>query len=239
VVAVAAVGLLLIGAVASAALGRGVVAAAEPDDAATPSITVRGTGRVVMKPDTAMFSVGIEATAKRAGAAMDEASAKMAAIIERLRSDGVADADLTTTQISLTPTYDYGSGTTKPTLTGYSATQTLNVNARAIAEAGALIDASVDAGANQVGGIAFSVDDPADATDEARTAAVEDARRKADALARAAGVTLGTVIAISETGGEPPKPIFSERAVDSAGATPVQPGTTELSVDVEVSFAIG
>ena len=217
---------------------RNVVAAAEPD-AAEHSISVHGTGRVTMKPDTATFSVGIEATAKKAGAAMDEASTKMAAIIAALKKAGVADADLTTTQISLNPTYDYNNGNSKPILTGYSATQTLNVKARALGTAGSLIDASVDAGANNVGGISFTVDDPTEATDKARTAAVEDARRKAEALAKAAGITLGKVIRITETGGNMPPPIFYERGAADAAATPVQPGTTELSVDVQVEFAIG
>jgi len=240
ILAVAAVGLLLIGAVGSAALTRGTAAAAEPEDAPKNSITVHGTGRITMKPDTATFSIGIEATARRAGAAMDEASSKMAAIIAALTKQGVAEADLTTTQISLNATYDYNSGKSRPTLTGYSATQTLSVKARALAKAGSLIDVSVDAGANQVGGIEFSVDDPTDATDQARTAAVEDARRRAEALAKAAGVNLGAVISITENGANVPPPIPYGYARDAAAAeTPVQPGTTELTVEVDVVFAIG
>ncbi len=240
ILAVAAVGLLLIGAVGSAALSRGTAAAAAPEDAPKQSITVHGTGRITMKPDTATFSVGIEATARRAGAAMEEASSKMAAIIAALKKEGVADDDLTTTQLSLNPTYDYDSGKSSPTLTGYSATQSLSVKSRALGKAGSLIDASVDAGANQVAGIAFSVDDPTDATDKARTAAVDDARRRAEALAKAAGVNLGRVTSISETGGNVPPPIFYGRdAAAAAPETPIQPGTTELTVEVDVVFAIG
>lgn len=242
ILAIAAVSLLLIGAVGSASLMRGTAAAVTPEDAPKNTITVRGIGRVTMKPDTAVFSVGIEATAPKAGAAMDDASTQMAAIIAALKKLGIADADLTTTQISLNPTYDYKEGDSKPIPAGYSATQTLSVKARALDKAGSLIDASVDASANQVGGISFTVDDPTQATGQARTAAVEDARKRAEALAKATGVTLGAVTSITETGGNVPPPIPYARDSYAAAApeqTPVQAGTTELTVEVDVVFAIG
>ena len=192
------------------------VAAAAPSAAASPagttehSISVHGTGRITIKPDTATFSVGIDAQANKAKAAMDQASARMTAIIAALKAGGVADADRQTSQISLSPTYDYNNGN-RPVLTGYTASQTLTVKVRAINNTGDLIDAAVGAGANNVGGISFSVDDPAAAMDQARTAAVADARHRAEALAQAAGITLGAPISIVENGGTPPPPISSTR----------------------------
>jgi uncharacterized protein YggE len=242
-IGIAVIGVALVAALGVASGGRATVAAATPPDgAAEHSITVHGSGRITIKPDTATFSVGIDATANKAGAAMDQASAKMAAIIAALKAKGVADADRQTTQISLNPTYDYNNGNDRPRLTGYQASQSLSVKVRRIEDAGNLIDAAVDAGANQVGGISFTVDDPSSATDQARTAAVADARHRAEALARAAGVTLGAPINIIENGGTPPQPIYFGSALPAPAAdraTPVDPGTTELSVEVDVVFAIG
>ena len=237
---IAVIGVAFVAALSVAGGGRGTVAAAaSPAGTAEHSISVHGTGRITIKPDTATFSVGIDAQANKAKAAMDQASARMTAIIAALKAGGVADADRQTSQISLSPTYDYNNGN-RPVLTGYTANQTLTVKVRAIDKAGDLIDAAVEAGANNVGGISFSVDDPAAAMDQARTAAVADAKHRAGALAQAAGITLGAPISIVENGGTPPSPIFYAPQAAGAGdkGTPVDPGTTEVTIDVDIMFAI-
>lgn len=237
---IAVIGLAFVAALGVASGNRGTVAAATPNSATEHSITVHGSGRITMKPDTATFSVGIDAQAKTAADAMAQASAKMNAIIDALKAKGVADADRQTTQISLSPTYDYNNGNERPRLTGYMASQSLSVKVRSIGKTGELIDGAVDAGANQVGGISFSVDDPSAATDEARTSAVKDARHRAEALAQAAGVSLGAAISITESGGTAPPPIYYAQGMAAGAdkATPVDPGTTELSIEVDVVFAI-
>jgi uncharacterized protein YggE len=236
---VAALGIALVAALGVAAGNRGTVNAATPAGASEHSISVHGTGRITIKPDIATFSVGVDVQANKAREAMNQASTRMNAIIAALKAGGIADADRQTSQISLNPTYDYNNN--RQVLTGYSASQSLTVKVRAIDKTGDLIDAAVTAGANNVGGISFSVDDPAAAMDQARTAAVADARHRAEALAKAAGITLGAPIQVSENGGTPPPPILYERqgaAVAGDKSTPVNPGTTEVTIDVDVVFAI-
>ncbi|MGZ6260153.1 MAG: SIMPL domain-containing protein [Candidatus Limnocylindrales bacterium] len=204
-------------------------------------ITVHGTGRVTLKPDLATLSLGVTAQASSAATAQSNASKAMNSIVAAVKKLGVADADMVTQAVSLNPTYDYSAGSS-PRLTGYTATQTLSVKVRDLAKIGELIDASVAAGANQVGGVSFTVDDPAAATEQARKAAVEDAKKRAQTLAQSAGVALGVPISIVETSAPAPTPITFDKAVDAAGAvapTTVQVGTTEVVVDVEIIFAIG
>jgi len=163
----------------------------------------------------------------------------MTKVIAAIKKLGIADADLVTQSVSLNPTYDYSNGAS-PRLTGYSATQSLSVKVRDLTKVGDVIDAAVAAGANQVGGVSFSVADPAAATEQARTAAVADAKKRAETLAQAAGVTLGSPISITETSAPTPTPIYY--GTDAAGApavkTPVEVGTTDVTVQVQVVYSI-
>jgi uncharacterized protein len=213
-----------------------------PTGSTTAGITVEGVGRVTLTPDLADLALGIQAQAATASAAQDQASGVMTRILAAVKRLGVADRDLATQWLSLQPRYAYTSGGTEPPrITGYQATQSLAVTVRDLSKVGAIIDAGVAAGANQVGGISFSLADPASASAQARAAAMADARARAQTLATAAGASLGQVLSISETDAPTPPPIqySGALAAPSAGvATPVQPGTTEVEVDVTVSFAL-
>lgn len=206
-------------------------------------ITVQGTGKVTLTPDLATLSVGVQSQGSNAAKAQSGASAAMAKIIAAVKGKGVADADIATQWISLEPQYDYStSGTTPPKVIGYQANQSLSIKVRKIENAGDVIDAAVGAGATQVGGISFSVSDPAGATAQARTAAITDAKARAKALADAAGVPLGTAISITEVSAPVVTPYpYVDKSVSGGvtAPTPVQVGTTEVEVDVEVTFAIG
>jgi hypothetical protein len=205
-------------------------------------ITVQGAGRVTIKPDLATISVSVQVTAATAAEAQSKASAAMAKVIAAVKGQGVADADLTTQWISLAPQYSYDStGTTPPKILGYQASQSLTIKVRQIDKSGPVIDAAVSAGANQVDGIAFSVADPTSAAAQARTAAVADARTRAAVLASAAGVTLGAAVSITELSASapPPIPYAYDKALGVSAETPVQAGTTDIEVDVQVTFAIG
>ena len=120
----------------------------------------------------------------------------------------------------------------------------MNVTVRDIESVGEVVDAATAAGATNVNGISFRVDDPAAAEAEARSAAVADARAKADQLATDAGVAIIGVVNISESGAQPPQPIYMERAaMDMAAAaavptTPVLPGQVELSISVFIQYEI-
>lgn len=222
-----------------------VAAAPTPGDtgASVKGITVVGTGKVTLSPDLATINVGVQAQAATAAKAQSQASAAMARIISAVKGQGVADADMTSQWLSLQPQYDYSAnGASPPRVTGYQATQSLSVKVRKVDKAGPVIDAAVAAGANQVGGISFSVGDPTAATAQARTAALADAKQRAQSLAKAAGVTLGSVVSVSEIASPSTTPIPYAAALPAAGdaaRTPVQVGTTDVEVDVQVVFAIG
>src|SRR5574340_233750 len=155
-------------------------------------ITVEGVGNVTLTPDEAQLSLGVQAQAASAAAAQAQANGVMAKLVAAVKRLGVADKDLATQWLSLQPQYAYEpNGSQPPRVSGYQASQSLAVTVRDLSKAGAIIDAAVAAGANQVGGISFAVADPTAASAQARTAAMADAKVRAQALAAAAGVTLG------------------------------------------------
>ena len=209
----------------------------------TKGITVQGVGKVTLTPDLATISLGVQTQASKASAAQALASGAMTKIIAAIKGLGVADKDLETQWVSLAPQYTYSAnGSTPPKVVGYQANQSLTIKVRKIDDSGAVIDAAITAGATQVGGISFSVSDPAAATTQARTAAVADAKSRAKALADAAGVSLGSAISITETSAPAVVPYpYADKAGALAGgvSTPIQVGTTEVEVDVQVVFAIG
>ncbi|HEY8870567.1 MAG TPA: SIMPL domain-containing protein [Candidatus Limnocylindrales bacterium] len=209
----------------------------------TKGITVEGVGRVTVSPDLAAITAGVQADGSTAAAAQSRASAAMAKIIAAEKALGVVDKDLATQWVALQPQYQYSqSGSTPPKVIGYQASQTLSIKVRHLEKAGGVIDAAVGAGANQIGGISFSVSDATAASAQARTAAVTDARARAQALASAASVTLGSAIAISEVTSPAPTPIpyaDTSKAAGVSAPTPIQPGTTDVEVVVQITFATG
>jgi uncharacterized protein YggE len=212
-----------------------------PSGAPVAGITVQGVGKITLTPDLATISVGIQSQAATAAKAQQAASAAMTRIIDAVKKAGVADIDLKSQWVSLQPQYAYSpSGTVPPRVTGYQANQALAIKVRAIETTGAVIDAAVAAGATQVSGISFSVADPTAATAQARNAAMADAKKRAQALAQAAGVSLGTLLTVTEVSAPSPVPYMAgdvKAGVDVA--TPVQVGTTDLEVTVTATFAIG
>jgi len=206
----------------------------------TQGITVEGSGIVTVSPDEASVSVGVQTQAATAATAQSEASAAMTRIIAAVKTAGVADADLATQWISLQPQIDYSaSGKSPATVTGYQATQSLQVTVRHLDQTGAIIDAAVTAGANQVGGVSFSLADPTAVTIQARTAAMADAKARAQTLAQAAGVALGAPLSITELSAPSPIPFAAAAPGARAAGTPIQAGTAQVEVDVQVTYAIG
>jgi uncharacterized protein len=214
------------------------------------TITVSGSGTLTLSPDVAHVGLGITASRPTVEAARTEAARVMSAIIAAARAKGVAEKDIRTSGVSLSPQYGpdcssyapSGSACAKPgTIVGYTMNEQVDVTVRDLGVVGAVVDAATAAGATNVNGIAFEVDDPSKAETDARLAAIRAAHDKADAMARAAGVSLGQVISISETSVPFPNPYAgyaAGKAVDSA-ATPVQPGTQDLEATVTMVYAIG
>lgn len=202
------------------------------------AVVVRGVGRVLRRPDQAGLAVSVEITAPTAGAAQADTSTRMGSVLETLATRGLDPADLSTQAIALEPTYDYREG--GPRLAGYRSTQSVLVRLRRIEELGPVIDAVIAAGATGIGSVSMELADPAGAESEARALAVADARARAEVLARAAGVTLGEPLWLTEAPlPEPPRPMMRMRAETMAASdTPVSEGSTEVVIEVEVGFAI-
>lgn len=202
------------------------------------TISVSGEGKVTLTPDVADVSLGVTVQKDKASTARDAAAQIMQAVIAALHGLGIADADIKTTQLYVSPMYDYGN---TQTISGYQMSNIVTVHVRDLTKLADAIDQSVAAGATDVQGVTFDVSDRAAAEQGARTAAVKDARAHADTLAAAAGVTITGVQSISETTATPwPWPVMGF-AGDASGApkTPIQPGTADLTIDVAVVYIIG
>lgn len=193
-------------------------------------ITVTGAGSVRAVPDRADISFGVQTNGRTASQALNANAAEMRKVIAALRGAGVASGDIQTQQVSLSPrTSDDGE------IVGYTATNTVSARIRDLDRAGAVIDAAVEAGANQVYGPALTRSDATELYRVALRAAYADARGKAQTLAGAAGVSLGGAFVIVEVGGGP-VPVADERA--AAPSTPIEPGTQEVTATVTITFAI-
>jgi uncharacterized protein YggE len=234
-------GLLAVSLVGATATATDAQSASDTGDA-VHTITVNGTGRVNASPDVADISIGVIERAKEASAASRKAAESMDSVVQALLGMGIDEKDIQTTNLSLNPQYDWN--TEPATVVGWEASNTVTVTVRDIESVGAVVDTTVTAGANQVNGISFRVEDPTDAQAMARTAAVDDARSKAEQLAAAAGVEIVGVISITESGGQQPQPIYMDRAemamaaADTMAPTPVLPGEVELAVSVLIQYEI-
>jgi uncharacterized protein YggE len=209
--------------------------AAPPGPAEPPGITARATGTVVAAPDTATVVLGVQTRDRTATAALTANSERAAAVIGVLQGAGVAPADIRTSQLAVYPTTAPESGR----ITGYEVSNQVTATLRDVAAAGAVIDQAAAAAGDaiRVQQIEFSVADESAARAEARADAVRRALAQARQLAEAAGVGLGPVRSIVELAGEPPVPYRAEADLARA-AVPLQPGTQELAVTVEVLHGI-
>ena len=233
---------LLAGAIASPALAPRHTLAADPTTPAPHTITVSGVGKVVTAPDVADVRLGVAFNRPTVKAARADAAAAMTKVIAALKALGIADRDIQTTNVSLQPTYDYNVNTNPPRITGYSLSNGVAVTIRNLDKVGDAIDNSLAAGATTLDGVSFRVDDPARAQKQARTDAMAQAKASADALAAAAGVTITGVASITETATPVPYPIFYGTASGAPAkdmATPIQPGTTDVTLTVSVVYLIG
>jgi uncharacterized protein YggE len=232
--------LVLVGAVAGLLAGMLVGPTMAQSETGTNTnehtLSVTGTGTVKVTPDVADVQLGVQITRETAKAARDDAATAMSAVIEALRALGIADADIQTSYINLGPVYDYNSG---QKITGYQVSNVVNVHVADLSKLADVVDNSVSAGATTVNSITFDVSNRSDLEQQARTAAVKDARAHADTLAAAAGVTISGVSSISETQMATPfpYPMAAGLAAD-AKSTPVMPGTSSVSLTVSVVYTI-
>lgn len=213
------------------------------EEAPRPRIVVAGEGEAAAKPDMAVLTLGVMRDAATAREALDANNDAMAAVIAAMKSEGIEERDLQTSNFSINPVYVYPQSEQRdqaPKISGYQVTNTLSVRLRDISKIGAVLDKSVTLGVNQGGGIAFTNEDPSATLTEARVDAVKDAMNKARTLAEAAGVTLGKVIEIAEQASSPQPPMpFAMKARDAmAESVPVEAGENSYRVTVSVTFEI-
>lgn len=204
-------------------------------------IGVSGTGRVFVTPDTAIASIGVEITAPTLSAATKESSDKMTAVLNAIKAQGVDAKDIQTSSYNVYPLTNNPKEGESPVVTAYRVSNIVTVKVRKVADVGKVLDAALEAGANSINSVYFTVNDPTKAQDEARTLAVKDAMAKAQTLATAAGVKVGKLFAISEvSGGVVPlyRGAFESAPAAGGGAGPVETGSTEISVSVELHFEI-
>ncbi|MGH2464622.1 MAG: SIMPL domain-containing protein [Candidatus Limnocylindrales bacterium] len=208
------------------------------------TISVSGTGTVTLKPDVADLHLGVLSTRQSVKAAQADAAAAMTRIIAALKGLGIDDKDIQTSNVSLQPAYDYSSNINPPRITGFQMSNSVTVTVRDLTKLGDAIDNSLAAGATSLDGVAFRVDDQTAAEAQARQAAMAEAKSKAQTLATAAGVSIGGVASISETSAPIPYPIMYSGGAPAAAvdgskvATPIQAGTTDVTITVAVVYLI-
>lgn len=206
----------------------------------TPTLSLTGTGSVMVTPDTATISVGVETEDQTAGPALAANTERAGAVIAALKAAGVEARDIQTSNFSVQPVYSdrksLSSGA--PRIAGYRVTNQVMARVRVLDDLGAILDKVVSTGANRINNISFSVAEDGDARDKARARAVEDATRKAQIYAEAAGVSLGPILSISETeqGGGPRPMMMEARAM--AAPVPIEAGTAAITARVNITWQI-
>lgn len=212
-------------------------------------LSISAEGKVTRTPDVATFSAGVVSQGRTASEALGANAADMTRVIAALKRAGIADRDIQTSNLSLNPVYQpqrsLPDGTIdppQPRIIGYQVNNQVTVRQRKLGEYGRVIDTLVSAGANQVNGPGFEVDQPDSAVDEARGVAMKKARARAELYARAAGLRVSRILSISENGGwAPPQPVMYRMAMEAAPPappSPVQAGELQISVNVSVQFEL-
>jgi hypothetical protein len=204
-------------------------------------IWVSGTGEVTATPDVAILTLGVQAQETTVKAAQSEAASAMAAVVNALKANGVADKDIQTQWYSISPVTKWDDKTNEQITTGYSVSNMVIVKIRDISKAGTIIDAVTEAGGDltRINGINFTVDNPTAYYNQAREKAMQDAAAKAQQMASLAGVNLGKAIYISESGGYIPGPYpLRDYAAGASASTPISPGELNITISVSVGYSI-
>lgn len=217
------------------------LAAAEAAPALPRTLTVSGQGEVKAVPDRADLSAGVTTTAATAKDALAANSRAMNAVFDTLKRAGIPEKDMQTSNFSVYPQYqECKPDTTCPRqIVGYQVSNTVSVSVD-MAKTGAVLDALVSSGANDIGGVSFSIRDPGSLMAEARAAAVKDAVARAETYAKAAGVKLGPILSIQEGEGEAPSPVYAKMVTVTAmrAAPPMAAGEQTVSASVTITWTI-
>ena len=224
---------LVVGAFVGVGIPQGAHAVAAAEDETSRYVTVSGTGAVVVVPDRVALSFGVNTRGDTAVAALSANSAAMRKLIAALKAAGIAAKDIQTTQVSVSAEYDDD----ERNILGYEASNGVSVDVKNVDLAGALIDAAVKAGANEVDGPTLYRSNSEELARQALRDAVADARKNAEAIAAAAGVTLGKVLTVNVNDATP---IYRAKRMEAAAPadTPIEPGTQDIQATVSVTFEL-
>ena len=210
------------------------------EDSPRRTVNVSGTGQISAQPDVAVVTLGVQTEAEEAATALTENSQQMQALMDVLKDADIATEDIQTQVVRLYPRYEQQPGEEgQRELVGYTASNVVEVRLRDLEAVGNVLDAAVQAGGNRIEGIHFEVSDPAAYLDQARDAAWNDAQHKAEQLADLAGVELGEVLAISESGRVPQPRVEQAVMAEAAAAVPIEPGSQTVEVDLQVTWLLG
>ncbi len=204
------------------------------------SITISGEGKIQAKPDIAMVTLGVVSQATNVASAQKDNTEKMNKITKAMKDLGIDEKDLKTINYSIYPRYNYESG--RQNIIGYDVSQSLEVKIRDLDKISSVLSKAAGLGANQVGSLAFTFDDPEKLKVEARSEAIKNAKEKAQVLTDELGVNLGRVIDFSESSNaaQPPK-YYAEKALGMGGdgASPdIQTGENEITANVTITYEI-
>ncbi|MFC1466976.1 MAG: SIMPL domain-containing protein [Candidatus Brachytrichaceae bacterium NZ_4S206] len=235
---------LAAGALAAAVLAaqpaRANTALQQDDQPFRRTVTVIGIGRATASPDIARVTLGVDIINPRLSTALTEANRKTAAIMAALEKAGVEKKDIRTAEFNVFPQQSYGPSGPGP-ITGYRVINTMRVTVRDLDNAGAVLDAAINAGANTIQGLVFTIEDIKAIEAEARKGAMADAKAKAEALAGEADAKVGRVLTISEIVSGSPMPVFAAAAPMAegmGGGVSITPGTQDVTIQVQVTYEI-
>ena len=244
--------LLLFAGIAILLLTTGLLAGCQASGSSTgganqqTGISVSGEGKVTVTPDVANIQLGIQVQAKTVADAQSQASKAMSDVMAALTANGVAQKDIQTQYYNIQQTTTWDNNKQEQIVTGYQVNNVVNVKVRGVdtdvTKAGKVIDAVALAGGDltRVNSIQFTVDDPTIYYDQARDKAMADAKDTATQLAKLSGVTLGKPISISESNVSVPQvyPVYARDAAGAASSTPISTGELDITLDVQVVYAI-
>lgn len=210
--------------------------AADPRTADVRTLAMTGHGEVRAAPDMAQITAGVTTNAATAAQALAANNARMKAVFAALTKLGIPERNIQTANFSVSPQYA-SANNQAPRLTGYQVNNDVSLRVEDITKLGGALDNLIAAGANQMNGISFSIREPAPLLEKARAAAIADARARAETYAKAAGVSLGPILSISENSAEaPPRPMY--RMAVAEARVPIATGEQSVAADVQVVWEI-
>lgn len=211
------------------------------------TISVSAEGKVKATPDLATVNLGVLTQGSSPSVVQEENSKKINKIIEYVKSQGINKDDISTSQFNIYPQYDYSNG--RSAIIGYQLNQTITIKVRGVdkgtEQLGKILQGGVSEGANEISGVSLSFDDPDNLRQEARKKAIEKAKEKAQELAESAGLKLGKVVSVSESGSVGVYPMYSEgygmggMGMDVKSASPnIEPGSQDITENMTVTFEV-